>query len=344
MKEFFAGQFDIAVIGAGHAGIEAALAAARMGLETVCLTMNLDAVGNMPCNPAIGGTGKGHLVRELDALGGEMARGADAACIQYRMLNRGKGPAVHSLRAQADRRKYQQVMKHTLERQEHLTLRQGEVVALRTEDGSVRQVVLRTGAVYGVRAVILCSGTYLHGRTIVGECVESSGPDGLHPSGELADCLAAMGLPLRRFKTGTPPRINARTVDFDRMEVQTGDDVPVPFSFSTTRPPENRAVCWLTYTTPRTHEIIRANLAVMRVIWSRKPDYHPAIVRVHAPLEKPVSRMLLSNSITLTPGTVTVRQEGEDYLVLCLNKAHAADIPDWSLTRLLRKMEGPEWN
>lgn len=158
----------------GHAGIEAALAAARMGLETVCLTMNLDAVGNMPLQPRHRRHGKGHLVRELDALGGEMARGADAACIQYRMLNRGKGPAVHSLRAQADRRKYQQVMKHTLERQEHLTLRQGEVVALRTEDGSVRQVVLRTGAVYDVRAVILCSGTYLHGRTIVGECVEPS--------------------------------------------------------------------------------------------------------------------------------------------------------------------------
>ena len=279
--EFFAGQFDIAVIGAGHAGIEAALAAARMGLETVCLTMNLDAVGNMPCNPAIGGTGKGHLVRELDALGGEMARGADAACIQYRMLNRGKGPAVHSLRAQADRRKYQQVMKHTLERQEHLTLRQGEVVALRTEDGSVRQVVLRTGAVYGVRAVILCSGTYLHGRTIVGECVESSGPDGLHPSGELADCLAAMGLPLRRFKTGTPPRINARTVDFDRMEVQTGDDVPVPFSFSTTRPPENRAVCWLTYTNEETHRIIRENLdrspIYTGVIEGVGPRYCPSI-------------------------------------------------------------------
>lgn len=281
MKEFFAGQFDIAVIGAGHAGIEAALAAARMGLETVCLTMNLDAVGNMPCNPAIGGTGKGHLVRELDALGGEMARGADAACIQYRMLNRGKGPAVHSLRAQADRRKYQQVMKHTLERQEHLTLRQGEVVALRTEDGSVRQVVLRTGAVYGVRSVILCSGTYLHGRTIVGECVESSGPDGLHPSGELADCLAAMGLPLRRFKTGTPPRINARTVDFDRMEVQTGDDVPVPFSFSTTRPPENRAVCWLTYTNEETHRIIRENLdrspIYTGVIEGVGPRYCPSI-------------------------------------------------------------------
>ena len=281
MKEFFAGQFDIAVIGAGHAGIEAALAAARMGLETVCFAMNLDAVGNMPCNPAIGGTGKGHLVRELDALGGEMARGADAACIQYRMLNRGKGPAVHSLRAQADRRKYQQVMKHTLERQEHLTLRQGEVVALRTEDGSVRQVVLRTGAVCGVRAVILCSGTYLHGRTIVGECVESSGPDGLHPSGELADCLAAMGLPLRRFKTGTPPRINARTVDFDRMEVQTGDDVPVPFSFSTTRPPENRTVCWLTYTNEETHRIIRENLdrspIYTGVIEGVGPRYCPSI-------------------------------------------------------------------
>ena len=281
MREFHAGTFDIAVIGAGHAGIEAALAAARMGLETVCLTMNLDAVGNMPCNPAIGGTGKGHLVRELDALGGEMARGADAACIQYRMLNRGKGPAVHSLRAQADRRKYQQVMKHTLERQEHLTLRQGEVVALRTEDGSVRQVVLRTGAVYGVRAVILCSGTYLHGRTIVGECVEPSGPDGLHPSGELADCLAAMGLPLRRFKTGTPPRINARTVDFDRMEVQTGDDVPVPFSFSTTRPPENRAVCWLTYTNEETHRIIRENLdrspIYTGVIEGVGPRYCPSI-------------------------------------------------------------------
>ena len=172
-------------------------------------------------------------------------------------------------------------MKHTLERQEHLTLRQGEVVALRTEDGSVRQVVLRTGAVYGVRAVILCSGTYLHGRTIVGECVEPSGPDGLHPSGELADCLAAMGLPLRRFKTGTPPRINARTVDFDRMEVQTGDDVPVPFSFSTTRPPENRAVCWLTYTNEETHRIIRENLdrspIYTGVIEGVGPRYCPSI-------------------------------------------------------------------
>ena len=260
MREFNAGQFDIAVIGAGHAGIEAALAGARLGLRTVCFTMNLDAVGNMPCNPAIGGTGKGHLVRELDALGGEMARAADAACIQYRMLNRGKGPAVHSLRAQADRRLYQQVMKHTLERQENLLLRQGEAVDIRLTDGRVSQVVLSTGAVYDVKAVILATGTFLHGRTIVGECVEDSGPDGMHASLALGDTLRALGLPLRRFKTGTPPRVNARTVDFSRMELQRGDDEPLPFSFETEHVPENRAVCYLTYTNEETHRIIRDNL------------------------------------------------------------------------------------
>ncbi|MCI6362945.1 FAD-dependent oxidoreductase, partial [Intestinimonas butyriciproducens] len=173
--DYLAGTFDIAVIGAGHAGIEAALAAARMGLRTVCFTVNLDAVGNMPCNPAIGGTGKGHLVRELDALGGEMAKAADECCIQYRLLNKGKGPAVWSLRAQADRRRYQERMKHTLERQEHLTVRQGEVVEVRAENGAVSQVVLATGAVFAVKAVILATGTYLAGRTIIGECVEESG-------------------------------------------------------------------------------------------------------------------------------------------------------------------------
>ena len=260
MREFDAGQFDIAVIGAGHAGIEAALAAARLGLETVCLTINLDAVGNMPCNPAIGGTAKGHLVRELDALGGEMARAADRACIQYRMLNRRKGPAVWSLRAQADRRAYQQVMKHTLERQEHLTLRQAEAVALRTENGRVTGVVLRTGAVYRVRAAVLCTGTYLRGRTIVGDCVEESGPDGLHAAGPLTESLLALGLPLRRFKTGTPPRVNRRSIDFSQMQLQEGDPSPLPFSFETERPPENRAACWLTYTTEETHRIIRENL------------------------------------------------------------------------------------
>lgn len=281
MQEFLAGKFDIAVIGAGHAGIEAALAAARMGLETVIFTINLDAVGNMPCNPAIGGTGKGHLVRELDALGGEMGKAADAACIQYRMLNRGKGPAVHSLRAQADRRKYQQVMKHTLERQERLTVRQGEIVDLRTENGRVQQVVLRTGAVFAVRAVILCTGTYLRGRTIVGECVEDSGPDGMHAAGELTEALLREGLPLRRFKTGTPPRVNARSIDFSKMEVQAGDEDPLPFSFSTEEVRENRAVCWLTYTTEETHRIILENLnrspIYSGVIEGVGPRYCPSI-------------------------------------------------------------------
>ena len=266
MKEFLAGKFDIAVIGAGHAGIEAALAAARMGLETIIFTINLDAVGNMPCNPAIGGTGKGHLVRELDALGGEMGRAADRACIQYRMLNRGKGPAVHSLRAQADRRKYQQVMKHTLEMQERLT---------------VRQVVLRAGAVYEVRAAILCTGTYLQGRTIVGECIEDSGPDGMHAAGPLTEALKRLDLPLRRFKTGTPPRINARSIDFSKMEVQRGDEDPLPFSFSTEQVRENRAVCWLTYTTEETHRIILENLdrspIYSGVIEGVGPRYCPSI-------------------------------------------------------------------
>ncbi len=260
MREFLAGQFDIAVIGAGHAGIEAALAAARLGRKTICFTINLDAVGNMPCNPAIGGTGKGHLVRELDALGGEMARAADAACIQYRLLNRGKGPAVHSLRAQADRRHYQQVMKHTLERQENLVVRQGEVTEIRLTDGTVSHVVLQTGAVFAVKAAIVCSGTYLNGRTIVGECVREGGPDGMFAAGALTDCLVDMGLSLRRFKTGTPPRVNARSVDFSRMELQEGDSRTMPFSFETREPPVNRAVCYLTYTNEETHRVIRENL------------------------------------------------------------------------------------
>ena len=260
MGEYLAGSYDIAVIGAGHAGIEAALAAARMGLRTVCFTVNLDAVGNMPCNPAIGGTGKGHLVRELDALGGEMGRAADAACIQYRLLNRGKGPAVWSLRAQADRRRYQEVMKHTLERQENLSLKQAEVVDIRTKDGAVSAVVTATGAVYAVKAAVVASGTYLDSRTIVGDVQRQSGPDGLAAAVPLADKLRALGLTLRRFKTGTPPRINARGVDFSKMELQTGDADAIPFSFETTAPPQNKAVCYLTYTTAATHAVIRANL------------------------------------------------------------------------------------
>ena len=257
--EFDAGRYDIAVIGAGHAGIEAGLACARMGLETVVFTINLDAVGNMPCNPAIGGTGKGHLVRELDALGGEMAKAADRSCIQYRMLNLGKGPAVHSLRAQADRRRYQEDMKRTLERQEHLDLKQAMVTQLRLTDGHVSAVVTRLGAVYSVKACVIASGTYLDARVITGDCAYSSGPDGMQAGIGLAEQLAALGLRMRRFKTGTPPRVNRRSIDVTQMELQPGDQHPVPFSFSTETPPENKAVCYLTYTNEKTHEIIKAN-------------------------------------------------------------------------------------
>ena len=276
-----AGSCDVAVVGAGHAGIEAALAAARLGLDTVCFTINMDAIGNMPCNPAIGGTGKGHLVRELDALGGEMARAADLACIQYRMLNRGKGPAVWSLRAQADRRRYQSVMKHTLELQENLRVKQAEVIDIGVEDGRVRSVTTHTGAVYDCKAVVIASGTYLDGRTIVGEVLRSSGPDGLAAAIPLAERLRALGLNMRRFKTGTPPRVNARTVDFSKMELQRGDDEIEPFSFSTVDAPRNSAVCYLTYTNERTHEIIRANLdrspIYSGVIEGIGPRYCPSI-------------------------------------------------------------------
>ena len=251
---------DIAVIGAGHAGIEAGLAAARLGLQAVVFTINLDAVGNMPCNPAIGGTGKGHLVRELDALGGEMAKAADKACIQYRMLNRGKGPAVWSLRAQADRRRYQSVMKHTLETQENLLLRQAEIVDLRVTDGHVSAVVTETGGVYAVKAVILCSGTFLDGRTIVGECVRESGPDGMHASLTLADALKKLGLPLRRFKTGTPARVHRRSIDFSKLTRQPGDESIQPFSFLTKSEMKNKVDCYIAFTNEETHRVIHANL------------------------------------------------------------------------------------
>ncbi len=235
----------------------------------------------MPCNPAIGGTGKGHLVRELDALGGEMAKAADKACIQYRMLNRGKGPAVHSLRAQADRRRYQEVMKLTLERQENLRTKQAEIVEIGVQNGSVCSVTTHTGAVFKCRAAIIASGTYLDGRTIVGEVIRSSGPDGLAAATSLTKCLVDMGLNIRRFKTGTPPRVNARSVDFSKMELQEGDPEPEGFSFDTVTPPENKAVCYLTYTNEKTHKIILDNIdrspIYSGVIEGIGPRYCPSI-------------------------------------------------------------------
>ena len=257
---YYAGSCDVAVIGAGHAGIEAALAAARLGNHTILFTINLDAVGNMPCNPAIGGTGKGHLVRELDALGGEMGAAADHACIQYRMLNRGKGPAVHSLRAQADRVKYRQYMKHVLELQENLELKQAQIVEILTAEGAVTGVRTQLGAQYGAKAVVIATGTYLDSTVITGQSVIPSGPDGMHPSVGLADNLRALGLHLRRFKTGTPPRVNRRSIDFSKMELQPGDETAEPFSFRTTHKVNNSAVCYLTYTNEETHRIIRENL------------------------------------------------------------------------------------
>ena len=257
---YHAGKCDVAVIGAGHAGIEAALAAARLGCSTILFTINLDTVANLPCNPAIGGTAKGHLVREIDALGGEMGLAADHSCIQYRMLNRGKGPAVHSLRAQADRRKYQQYMKHTLEKQENLQLKQAQIVKILTENGAVSGVLTALGAQYDAKAVIIASGTYLDSTIITGDVITQSGPDGVQASVGLADELRALGLPLRRFKTGTPPRINRRSIDFSKMELQPGDERVEPFSFRTLEKLENSAVCHLTYTNEATHQVIRANL------------------------------------------------------------------------------------
>ncbi len=261
MTYYDAGQYDIAVIGAGHAGIEAALAAARMGLRTLCFTINLDAVGNMPCNPAIGGTGKGHLVRELDALGGEMGRAADKACIQYRTSQPGQGPRCLVLRAQADRREYQKVMKHTLERQENLWVQTGRGGQVSAPSRAPYPPWSPTpGRCLPVKAAIIATGTYLGGRTIVGEVVRDSGPDGLAAALPLTACLVELGLSIRRFKTGTPPRVNRRSVDFSKMELQEGDRDAQPFSFWTDHHLENRAVCYLTYTNERTHSVIRANL------------------------------------------------------------------------------------
>ena len=259
--EYFAKQYDIAVIGAGHAGIEAALASARLGAETVCFTVNLDWVGNMPCNPSIGGTSKGHLVREIDALGGEMGKAADKNSIQIRMLNLGKGPAVHSLRAQVDRREYSKYMKHTLEKQENLDLKQAEIVDLVKKGDGLFYLTTNLQAVYSAKAVVLATGTFLSGKVYIGEVSYESGPDGMFPAKKLSEALRKMDIPLRRFKTGTPSRVNRRSVDFSELEVQYGDERPVPFSFDTDENElNNSSVCHITYTNEETKRIILENI------------------------------------------------------------------------------------
>ena len=259
MEKFLMGEYDIIVIGAGHAGCEAGLAAARMGKKTLMLSINLEAVAMMPCNPSIGGTGKGHLVREVDALGGEMGLNIDKTFIQSRMLNTAKGPAVHSLRAQADKTRYHLEMKKTIENEPLLDMKQGEVVDLILEDGKACGVVLRTGAVYRSRAVILATGTFLAGKIFIGESVYDSGPNGLAPSVELAERLREYGLPIRRFKTGTPARVLAQSLDYDKMIPQDGDSEIVPFSFMNDELEKDQIRCWLTYTNEKTHDVIRAN-------------------------------------------------------------------------------------
>ena len=257
--EYFAGKYDVIVIGAGHAGIEAALASARLGAKTAVFTINLDWVGNMPCNPSIGGTSKGHLVREIDALGGEMGKAADKYSLQSRMLNMGKGPAVHSLRAQIDRREYSAGMKHTLELTDNLEIRQGEIVNL-YKDGDEWVAVTKLEAVFRARAVILATGTFLGGRVYIGDVSYSSGPDGMFPANELSKALYKLNIPLRRFKTGTPSRVNRKSIDFSELDVQEGDKLTVTFSFETKERPKNKVVCHITYSNEKTKQIILDNL------------------------------------------------------------------------------------
>ena len=278
---YYAGDYDVAVIGAGHAGCEAGLAAARLGMKTLIFSISLEAIANMPCNPHIGGSSKGHLVREIDALGGEMGKNIDKTMIQIKMLNTSKGPAVHSLRAQADRKRYQAEMKHTLEKQENLEVKQGEIVNIRVEDGKVKSIETDLGAIYNVKAVILATGTYLKGKIFIGDYTKESGPDGVAAANQLSDCLKKLGIELIRFKTGTPARINRRSIDFSKMEVQKGDNGIEAFSFEDEPKEFEQVDCYLTYTNEKTHKIIRDNLhrspLYAGMIEGTGPRYCPSI-------------------------------------------------------------------
>ena len=258
--EYFAKEYDVAVIGAGHAGIEAALASARLGAKTIIFAINLDSVGNMPCNPSIGGTSKGHLVREIDALGGELGKAADKTQIQTRMLNRGKGPAVHSLRAQIDRREYSKYMKHVVELQENLDLKQAEIIDLKQTDDGLWQLKTKLEAIYTAKSVVLATGTFLGGKIYIGEVSYESGPDGMFPATELSNSLKKLGIPLRRFKTGTPSRVNRRSIDFSVLEKQEGDETETPFSFETEKADGNKSFCYIAYTNDDTKQVILDNL------------------------------------------------------------------------------------
>ena len=279
--EYFAGEFDIAVIGAGHAGCEAGLAAARLGMKTLIFSISLEAIANMPCNPHIGGSSKGHLVREIDALGGEMGKNIDKTMIQIKMLNTSKGPAVHSLRAQADRKRYQAEMKYTLEKQENLQVKQAEIVDIIVEDGKVIGIKTDLGAIYKVKSVIVATGTYLKGKIFIGEYSKESGPDGVAAANQLSECLKRLGIDLIRFKTGTPARINRRSIDFSKMEVQKGDQGIEAFSFENEPKDFEQVDCYLTYTNEKTHEIIRENLhrspLYAGMIEGTGPRYCPSI-------------------------------------------------------------------
>ena len=276
-----AGDYDIAVIGAGHSGCEAGLAAARMGMKTLIFSISLECVANMPCNPHIGGSSKGHLVREIDSLGGEMGKNIDKTLIQLKMLNTSKGPAVHSLRAQADRKRYQMEMKHTLERQPNLYLKQAEIIDIGFEDGKVKTITTNVGAVYNVKAIIVATGTYLKGKIFIGENSFESGPDGVFPSNKLSEVLEKAGIKLQRFKTGTPARVNKNSIDFSKMEIQLGDENVEPFSFEDKKVNSTQVACWLTYTNNKTHEIIRKNLhrspLYAGMIEGTGPRYCPSI-------------------------------------------------------------------